>query len=249
MMPHAMKVGPGSALFYGPTDRKRWDDYLTVMLSDAIRRIPAGSVGPTVDFDKFKRELHGLQSPRDLVELLPWVIDQLQHGVVQLRHPRHSGLFNPSPSFLAVCAERITAAFSPQLATSTTSPVPVEIEARVIRSVAHRLVFPSDASGHLTTGGSEANYTALVCALTLANARFAGAIARGVAASGLAWVLTTTFCGHDALRMCIRNGQTTSQDILALAAPLTGKAMPDPHTARTRRPRQASKTALLPESP
>jgi glutamate/tyrosine decarboxylase-like PLP-dependent enzyme len=90
-----------------------------------------------------------------------------------MTHPRYFGLFNPAPNFPAQCADRIAAAFNPQLATSTTSPVAVEIEAHVIRSVARRAGLSAEATGHFTTGGAEANYTALICALTHSNSRFA----------------------------------------------------------------------------
>jgi glutamate/tyrosine decarboxylase-like PLP-dependent enzyme len=90
-----------------------------------------------------------------------------------MTNPRYFGLFNPSPSFPALCADRITGAFNPQLATATTSPAAVEIESHVIRAVARRAGLPSEAVGHFTSGGSEANYTAVLCALTDANERFA----------------------------------------------------------------------------
>ena len=60
----------------------------------------------------------------------------MEQGLVHVTHPRYFGLFNPAPTFPAQCADRIAGAFNPQLATSTTSPVAVEIEAHVIRSVA-----------------------------------------------------------------------------------------------------------------
>jgi glutamate/tyrosine decarboxylase-like PLP-dependent enzyme len=64
-------------------------------------------------------------------------------------------------------------AFNPQLATSTTSPAAVEMEAHVIRSIARRAGLPPGSAGHFTSGGSEANFTALICALTKAHPRFA----------------------------------------------------------------------------
>jgi aromatic-L-amino-acid/L-tryptophan decarboxylase len=88
-------------------------------------------------------------------------------------HPRYFALFNPAPTFPAPCADRIAAVFNPQLATSTRSPAAVEIEAHVIRSVAVRAGLPAEAGGHFTTAGSEANYTALICALTRSNSGFA----------------------------------------------------------------------------
>jgi glutamate/tyrosine decarboxylase-like PLP-dependent enzyme len=67
------------------------------------------------------------------------------------------------------------AAFNPQLATWTTSPMAVEIERHVIRAVARRAGLPTATAGHFTTGGSEANYTALICALTRASSGFGAA--------------------------------------------------------------------------
>ncbi len=166
---------PVSQLYPGPDDRRSGEDFLTSALGDALQRIEGGSVGPDLDMDRFRKDLGGFDflTRRPLPDLLQWVIGQLEHGVVHLTHPRYFGLFNPSPSFPAECAERIVAAFNPQLATWTTSPVAVEMEAHVIRSVARRAGFAEDATGHFTTGGSEANLTALICALTSANPGFA----------------------------------------------------------------------------
>jgi aromatic-L-amino-acid/L-tryptophan decarboxylase len=165
---------PVPSLFYGPEAREKWDDFLTVSLSEALQRIPQGPVNPTMDVGSFKDTLadFDFESPRGLDELLPWAIETLECGVVHLTHPRYFGLFNPSPSFPAECAERIVSAFNPQLATSTTSPIAVEMEAHVIRAIAQRAGLPAGSAGHFTSGGTEANFTALTCALTNANPRF-----------------------------------------------------------------------------
>ena len=85
--------------------------------------------------------------------------------MVHVSHPRYFGLFNPTPTFPAQCADRLTAAFNPQLASSITSPLPVALEAHVIRAVADRAGLPAETGGHFTSGGSEANLTAALCAL------------------------------------------------------------------------------------
>lgn len=167
--------GCSVALFPPRDDRAAWDDWLTRELAGAHQRVAEGSATPTLDLGSFRRQLAGFDfsAPRPLVELLSWTIAQLEHGIVHLTHPCYFGLFNPAPTFPAQCADRIAATFNPQLATATTSPTAVEIEAHVIRSVAERAGLPADATGHFTTGGAEANYTALLCALTQAHAGFA----------------------------------------------------------------------------
>ncbi len=158
-------------LFLRPGERVRWDDYLTLALRGVRARIPGRRVSPEFDAEHFRRRLKefNFQSPLPLADLLPWIIEQLERGIVHLTHPRYFGLFNPNPTFASECADRIVGAFNPQLATSTTSPMPVELEAHVISAVAERAGFPLPATGHFTTGGTEANATALICALTRAN--------------------------------------------------------------------------------
>jgi aromatic-L-amino-acid/L-tryptophan decarboxylase len=169
-----------SALFPTAQERQRLDELLTVELDLANRRVTAGPVSPTLDLASLRSELarYDFCAPRPLDALLSWTIAQLEHGLVHVTHPRYFGLFNPAPTFPAQCADRIAAVFNPQLATSATSPAAVEIEAHVIRSVARRAGFPPQTAGHFTTGGAEANYTALICALTRADPGFAAEGAR-----------------------------------------------------------------------
>src|SRR2546429_5222283 len=89
-----------------------------------------------------------------------------------MNSPRYFGLFKPPASFPSQCADRSSGAFSPQLASSGSSPAPVEIEAHVIRAFARRAGLPAASGGHFTTSGSEAHYTPLLCALTRAEPRF-----------------------------------------------------------------------------
>ena len=164
-----------SNLFPSPANRVRWDDLLTLNLLRANERVAEGPVTPTLSLADFRSELadFDFRRPRPLGELLSWTIEKMEHGLVHVTHPRYFGLFNPAPTFPAQCADRIAGTFNPQLATMTTSPVAVEIEAHVIRAVARRAGFPPEAGGHFTSGGSEANYTALLCALTRATPEFA----------------------------------------------------------------------------
>ncbi len=171
---------PAPALFPSRAERERLDDFLTRELPRANARIAQGSVVPTFDVAAFQKDLAGFdfRTPRPLEELLSWSIARLEHGIVHMTHPRYFGLFNPAPTFPAECADRVVGAFNPQLATWTTAPAAVEIEAHLVRALAQRAGLPPESTGHCTSGGSEANCAALLCALTRAEPGFATAGAR-----------------------------------------------------------------------
>ena len=208
-----------TALFPAADARRRSAALLTAALDDLDRRIAAGPVMPTLDMAAFRDELAGFDfaAPQPLDALIPWVIARLEAGIVQIIHPRYFGLFNPAPTFPAQLADRIVAAFNPQLATSTTSPAAVALEAHVIRAVAARAGLPADAGGHFCTGGAEANFTSLICALTAAHAEFAQHGARCFAGppmlyisrdAHLAWIKIAhqAGIGRDAVRLVATDG-------------------------------------------
>jgi glutamate/tyrosine decarboxylase-like PLP-dependent enzyme len=224
---------PNAALFPVYEERERCDNFLTRELLEASQRVVSGSVMPVFDLASFKRELarFDFQTPRQLDETLSWTIGQMEHGLVHVTHPRYFGLFNPTPTFPAQCADRIAGSFNPQLATATTSPAAVEIETHVIRAVAQRMGFPSDATGHFTSGGSEANYTALICALTESNNNFASDGARAFEGppvfyasreSHLAWlkIAHQAGIGRSAVRLVATDG-SGRMDRDALAATIS----------------------------
>jgi glutamate/tyrosine decarboxylase-like PLP-dependent enzyme len=169
-----------AALFPKAPERGRVEEWLNGELQRALLRIQAGPVTPTIDMAAFRAELetYDFGRPRPLDDLLRWTIERMEHGIVQMANPRYFGLFNPGASFPAQCADRIASLFNPQLASSASSPVPVELERHVIRAIAQRAAFGGEATGHFATGGSEANYTALLCALTGAHPGFAADGAR-----------------------------------------------------------------------
>jgi glutamate/tyrosine decarboxylase-like PLP-dependent enzyme len=219
---------PAPALFPDRPTRTRIEDRLTRELADAGERIGRGPVMPTLDRAQLRAELgqFDFEQPRPLEELLSWTLGKLEHGVVHMNHPRYFGLFNPAANFPSQCADRIAGSFNPQLASSGSSPAPVEIEAHVIRAMARRAGLPEDSAGHFTTSGSEANYTALVCALTRAEPRFDAEGVRGF--DGPVAMYTSRECqpawfkivhqagiGRDALRLVGTDGRGR-MDVTAL---------------------------------
>ena len=213
--PHARVSG----LFPTPADRSRVDLLLSEALAGADTRVSQGPVTPTLSIDEVHRSLarFTFANPEPLEDVLSWTVEQLVHGTVHMGHPRYFGLFNPAPSFPSQCADRIAGAFNPQLATATTSPAPVAIEAHVIQSVARRAGLPPESGGHFTTGGTEANFTALVCALTATEPAYARFGARAFAGmpvfyvsedSHLAWlkIAHQAGLGREAVRLIATDG-------------------------------------------
>jgi glutamate/tyrosine decarboxylase-like PLP-dependent enzyme len=216
-------------LFPAFEDRLRVDNGLTRLLADAHSRVVKGSVVPTFDVTRFRDQLAAFdfQLPCPLDDALAWTVEQLEHGVVHITHPRYFGLFNPTPTFPAQCADRIAAVFNPQLATRTTSPAAVEIEAHTVQAVAARIGLPPEARGHFTTGGTEANYTSVILALTRRCPRFAEDGARAFAGppvfyvstdSHLAWlkIAHEAGIGRSAVHMIATDG-AGRMDLAALA--------------------------------
>ncbi|HLK71140.1 MAG TPA: pyridoxal-dependent decarboxylase [Steroidobacteraceae bacterium] len=188
-MPLAIPA-PVAALFPPDEERLRIGEALLRELLASERRIAQGPVTPTLDLQQLQRELtdFDFERPRPLEPLLRWTLAQLEQGLTHLTHPRYFGLFNPAPAFPAQLADQIAASFNPQLASIATSPAAVAIEAHVIAALARRAGLPAASRGHFTTSGSEANATALICALTRAEPRFGSEGVRAFRGAPLVYV-------------------------------------------------------------
>lgn len=84
---------------------------------------------------------------------------------VHTPHPKYFGLFNPRSNYAGIIADLITATYNPQLAAWSHAPFAVEVEELIIREFATKFGYDRDADGVFTTGGAEANLTAMLCAL------------------------------------------------------------------------------------
>lgn len=172
-----------SNLFASEASRESIEGYLLNRLKTARSNVLAGNVSPAINMDEFRAELASkdFQQPEALESVLEWTISSMENGLVHTTHPRYFGLFNPAPTFPAICADYIAAEFNPQVCVWSHAPVAVEIENHVIQRLAERVGFSSGAGGHFTSGGAEANNTAVVCALTSSNDEFANKGARAFA--------------------------------------------------------------------
>lgn len=123
------------------------------------------------------------------LEALLATADGLSRTQVHTPHPRYFGLFNPAPTTMGILADAIVAAFNPQLAAWKHSPFASEIERHVIRALGEKLGYaPERVDGTFASGGSEANHTALLAALTNAFHEFAAGGARALAGQPVFYV-------------------------------------------------------------
>ena len=118
--------------------------------------------------------------PQDPLAVVDAAFRALEGGMTHVDHPRYFGLFNPAPAALAVLADAIASGLNPQLATRSHAPWAVDAEAELIRALGERFGWSRDETGGtFTSGGGEANVTALLVALGEA---FPEARSRGVRA-------------------------------------------------------------------
>jgi glutamate/tyrosine decarboxylase-like PLP-dependent enzyme len=106
------------------------------------------------------------EEPVPLDVLTADVAELLRRWSVHVTHPRYFGLFNPSVRQASVIADALVAAFNPQLAAWSHAPVAIEIERVTLHRLASALgLAPETIGAHFTSGGAEANLTAVLAAL------------------------------------------------------------------------------------
>lgn len=192
---------------------------LDIYLDESLARVQQSPVTPT-SIENFITELRAMKfkKPMELGALLKWTISHMETGAVQMTHPGYLGLFNPAPTFPAEAADRITAALNPQVCVWSHAPAAVEIESHVITQISERLGLPETSTGHFTSGGSEANATAFLCALTRMEPNYATHGARAFSGqpriyvsreSHLAWlkIAHQNGVGREAVRLVETDGQ------------------------------------------
>ncbi len=108
------------------------------------------------------------QQPQDATQVVRRIAAFLEHWSTHVVHPRYYGFFNPSVLPAAVAGDLLAAAYNPQLAAWTHAPAANEIERHVLRALGAATGFgaPDDFIAHFTSGGAEANHSALLVALT-----------------------------------------------------------------------------------
>lgn len=212
------------------TRQELWRRLIDTVESYATQ-VDAARVAPELDPDKLRSLLapYDFTKPVDPFTAFDFVTQGLWQHQTHTPHPRYFGLFNPAPTTMGIVADALVAAFNPQLAAWSHSPLAVEIEQHVIRSLGTRFGYdPASTDGAFTAGGAEANHTAVLTALTRAFPAFGSAGVRALSGQPTLYVSTEShhsflkaarFCGLGADAVVeIPVDARLAMDVRALAA-------------------------------
>jgi glutamate/tyrosine decarboxylase-like PLP-dependent enzyme len=148
--------------------------------------IASGPVTPNVTPEEIRNYLtsrYDFKNAVPLDEALADVEQMLRTWQVQVTHPHYFGLFNPSVTLASIVADTLVAMYNPQLASWRTSPAANEIERHTLAWLAAKFGFPASAIATFTSGGAEANLSAVVVALTRSFPEYGERGLRGLAAT------------------------------------------------------------------
>jgi glutamate/tyrosine decarboxylase-like PLP-dependent enzyme len=151
-----------------PEDRERLWSRLIQHIEQYAAQVETLPVSPELDPAKIRADLarFDFMQPVDCEAAINYTADALTKWQVHTPHPSYFGLFNPAPTTMGIAADTLVAAFNPQLAAWSHSPFAVEAERYVIETFAAKFgLARGNVEGTFTSGGMEANHTALLTAL------------------------------------------------------------------------------------
>ncbi len=137
------------------------DFYTTLPQHPVMKKVTPGEIrkhlAANYDFSK----------PIPLNHVMDDVSQMMRKWIVQTTHPRYFGLFNPTSTLASIIADTLVALYNPQLAAWSHAPATNEMEQLVLKYLMKYFGFePSSSHGAFTTGGAEANLSAVLAALT-----------------------------------------------------------------------------------
>lgn len=139
------------------------------LIDEYYQQLETLPVAPKTSSNELRRKLQSVdfEKENDLSDVVDQMYASLRDGGMKVAHPGYYGLFNPAPSFAGVLADLLAAGLNPQAGAWHHQPFGVEMERHMIKYFAGRFGLPVEqAYGSFTSGGSEANSTGVLLALT-----------------------------------------------------------------------------------
>lgn len=148
----------------------RWK-HMAAAVADFYQSVGERPVSPSVSTSEIRDHLANCYGefavPMSKEALQDDVMRMLSEWQVQPTHPQYFGLFNPSVQPGAVVADALVAVTNPQICVYSHAPGANEIEWHTLRFLTRKLGGDPDAwFASFTSGGSEANQSALIVAMT-----------------------------------------------------------------------------------
>src|SRR5438270_3780303 len=132
----------------------------------------------------------------DAAEILDSLCSDMMAEGFHVPSANYFGLMNPTPTYMAVLAEALAAALNPQLASLARSQLAARIERETVRWIGERVGWRKPFDGTFTSGGNEANFSALAMALAT---HFPQSVEDGLSAIQARPVLYTSDEAHHSL--------------------------------------------------
>jgi glutamate/tyrosine decarboxylase-like PLP-dependent enzyme len=218
-------------------------------LIEAVERytteVDAAPVTPPLDVEAVRREVEAFDfaRPADPLDALDFAVEGMWKSQVHVSHRRYFGLFNPAPATMGIAADTLVAAFNPNLAVWSHSPLAVEIEQHLVRAFGERFGYdPARVEGSFTSGGAEANHTALLTAMMRA---FPEIGRRGLLALRSQPVLYASPEGHHSLAKAARLCGLGSEAVREVRVDAGLRMLPADLAARIREDREAGLSPFL----
>ncbi len=193
-------------------------DELMTQIGNAYSGMQTGSVAPVWSLEETKRNIAAIDfgRPIPLDQALREAEHLMENGDLRSASARCFGYFNPTPAWPAVAGDILAAVRNPQICVTSHAPASVAMERAVSDMICKKLQM-QNGTAHFTSGGSEANETALLAALCRASRDY---IEHGVRAfdkppalyvsadSHLAWIkiAKATGLGSGAVRLVPTGG-------------------------------------------
>jgi len=156
-----------------PTDRdaarlrSAWEAFLVEAL-DWERTVREWRVSPRAAPDELRVHLYSrfdLNRGQPLDLLFERVREELRAALTHVTHPRYFGLFNPSVRPAGVLADALASLYNAQLAAWSHGAAALELERLALETLGRGIGFDGSCHSTFTSGGNEANFSALQCAL------------------------------------------------------------------------------------
>jgi len=151
-------------------------DLLRRELGSVREHVSSRRVTPEDGVSEIRRHLrdrYTFDEAADPEDLFEDVTRMLREWMVHVTHPRYFGLFNPAVTLPSIVGDALAAAYNPQLAAWSHAPGPCEMERHVLDYLARCIGFdPDHTHANFTSGGAEANTSAVLVSLARRFPRF-----------------------------------------------------------------------------